>query len=131
MSRYRVEPGDIAETLFEAMNHFERALRERRGCQRVQIRKPFDARDALVYSRVVLHRAAERVEPVIYAVVPGRKPGEVAYSYVNLGELRHPFQVVFAETLRTTSRRRRSGHVQPRTERPMRRARSSNSSPSF
>ena len=72
LQRDCVHTGDFDETFLQQPHDFKRALGERFGLIGVRFSDSFEARDELVDTRVVFHRAtAERVHAEIDGIVPG------------------------------------------------------------
>ena len=98
LERDGVEPDDLGEDLLEAPHELHRALRAVLLLERMQVAEPGQRDDALVHSRVVLHRAgAERVEAGVDAERPVGERGEVADD-LRLGELREARRVGAAQS---------------------------------
>src|SRR5712692_3841797 len=88
---HRSESSYLRKTIFDSKDYFERALRQMSGSKWMKTGEALDASDLLVDARVVFHRArAQRIEPVIDAIVPGRQPGEMP-NHIDFGELGHSF----------------------------------------
>src|SRR3984893_5149619 len=98
--RLRSHSGEASysgKTLLDSKDYLERTLRKMGGGERMKTGEAFDASDLLVDTRVVFHRArAQRIKPVIDAIVPGRKSSEVP-NHIDLGKLGHSFQLIIAK----------------------------------
>ena len=121
-----VHAGDLGERPLQLVHELERALaRARPGRSGWSVGEAGQARQGLARLRVVLHGAgAERVEPGVDAVVPGREAGEVAH-HLQLGELRQPLHLAAQQRRRQVARpgRRRRGPAGRRRSAPSSRAR--------
>src|ERR1051326_275100 len=94
LQRNTGQAGDLRETLLQLVNHLQRALNVGFIRQRMKVSKARDARDALVQTRVVFHRArTERIHPDIDRVVPSRHANEVTHD-VDFADFRHAGEIV-------------------------------------
>src|ERR1043165_42985 len=94
LQRNAGKAGDLRQTLLQLVNHLQRALNIGFISERMKICKPRNARNALVETRVVLHRArAERIHADIDRVVPRRHANEVAHN-IHFAYFRQSFEIV-------------------------------------